>query len=108
MCNTQSSLTLNETKDAQISWCSSCQCYSLVYRSGCASFNRTELTQFQAVLDGLTPDKFCYDFLGHPHVTIHSSRAYVGFCLSQQDVSALKTLIREALTIHEAYKIIQS
>ncbi|MGD1893462.1 MAG: DUF6686 family protein [Cyclobacteriaceae bacterium] len=108
MCNTQSSLTLNETDEAQMSWCSDCQCYSLVYRSSCASFNRAELAQFQRVLDQLTIDKFCYDFLGQPYVILHSSRAYVGFCLSQQDVSALKRLIREAFTIHEVYQLIQS
>ncbi|MEM9673694.1 MAG: DUF6686 family protein [Bacteroidota bacterium] len=108
MCNRHSPINLNETDVAQISWCPGCQSYSLVYRNACVSFYRNELDQFVRTLDALSPENFCYDFLDQPHAIIRSSQSYMGFCLNREDVNALQKLIREALTIHEAYKIIHS
>jgi len=108
MCNINPPVTLNETDVAQISWCPGCQSYSLVYRSACVSFYRHELDQFIQTINALTPDNFCYDFKGQPHAIIRGSNSYTGFCLNRNDVYALKSLIRGALTIHEAYKIIHS
>ncbi|MEM6843336.1 MAG: DUF6686 family protein [Bacteroidota bacterium] len=108
MCKTQSPINLNETDIGQVSWCPGCQSYSLVYRSACISFYRNELNQFMQTLNALTTENFCFDFKDQPHAIIRGSNSYMGLCLNRSDVYALKSLIRGALTIHEAYKIIHS
>ena len=106
MCNIKPPITLNETEVAQMSWCPGCESYSLVYRRACVSFMPSELNQFIQTLDSLSSDKFCYDFKNKPHAIICSSHSYMGFCLNRNDVHALKSLIREALTMHEAYRVL--
>ncbi|MEM6830385.1 MAG: DUF6686 family protein [Bacteroidota bacterium] len=106
MCQKSQYLTLTETENCQINYCKLCKTFSIAYKTCCASFTAAELSQFVNVLENLTEKDFIYDFMGNKTTIVKNSMAFIGFCLTQDDVAYLIQSIRESETLFDAFQII--
>ncbi|MEM7550988.1 MAG: DUF6686 family protein [Bacteroidota bacterium] len=107
MCDISNHLILSETDNCQITWCSGCRTYSLIFNNCCASFTEPEFKQYKCILDNLKTADFHYDLLGKGHALLKNPKVNVGFCLTQDDATKLTDLIGQALVMSEAYQIVK-
>ena len=108
MCSLNQSISLSESKNAQITWCQCCKVFSLNYNSCCSSFSEDQLDQFKHVLMSLAEHDFKFYFNNEWHVILRTSAHSAGFCLKQEDVENIRTLINKAQNMYEAYQILYS
>lgn len=108
MCHNNQYLTLSESDRCQITYCKSCRTFSVVYKSCCASFTGPELEQFTDIIKSLTEEDFIYDFMGYQMAIVKNPYAYIGFCLTPDDVDYLIHAIQEAYVLFDAIQIISS
>ena len=106
MCTYSQHIILAQTDFAQISWCKGCKSYSLIYNNCALSFTPGELQQFQEMLGQLREHDYNYQFMGQSRVLIHNQCAHMGICFTSVEVSEIRDLIAEALTLFEAFSII--
>ncbi|MEM8939008.1 MAG: DUF6686 family protein [Bacteroidota bacterium] len=106
MCEISQYINLFEGNNCQITFCKGCKTFSLTYNSCCASFTAAELNQFKCVLEELREQDYHYDFMGKQMAIVKNPMAWIGFCLSKEDVEGLLCYIRESLTLYDAFHII--
>ena len=106
MCQFGQSIDLFEGEKCQITFCKGCKTFSLVYSNCCASFTLVEMQQFKHVLKHLKEEDFHYDFTGQQMTIVKNPLAWIGFCLTRQDVHHLLGAVQESLVLYDAFHII--
>ncbi len=106
MCTLDKTISLSESKNAQITWCKCCRYFSLAYNSCCSTFTEEQLEEFKSVLYNLEDYDFKFYFIGDWHVILRTSPHSTGFCLKMDDVDQLTTMITKAQNMYEAFSII--
>ncbi|MGK7390181.1 MAG: DUF6686 family protein [Candidatus Cyclobacteriaceae bacterium M2_1C_046] len=106
MCNYHQQIIFTETEKGQVSWCSGCRSYSVVFNSCVMAFTQKELEQFIDLITNLTDNDFQYNFKNEKHVLIKNQFAFIGICLTYEDLNLLADMVNESLTLTEVFKII--
>ena len=106
MCSKESHIELSASEFGQVSWCKCCSTYSIIFKSTCASFDCRQMEEFKSVLENLKDSDFHFNVAGQELVLLKNQFANVGFCFNREDAGNVIQLIYEALTMHEAFKII--
>lgn len=106
MCQKGQFINLHESARCQITFCKGCKNFSLAFNSCCASFTLKEMNQFTHVLENLREEDFHYEFMEQEMAIVKNPMAWIGFCLTREDVVELLAAVRESMVLYDAFHII--